>query len=302
MSAVPKFKLNNGVEIPAVGLGCWSGNTAEEQASGYHWFLTALKQGYRHFDTAYGYYTEESLGKALRDSAVPREEIFVTTKFPWNHGGKVEWSINESLKRLGLEYVDLWLLHWPHLVTFEETKDEFGDMITVDSPTFNETWADMEKVYASGKAKAIGVSNFSIKNLEKLFTTAKVVPVINQVELHPYLVQEDLRAYCKEKGIILTAYAPTGYSTVLSDPTIQQLATKYNVQPAQIVLAWHVQRGVVAVPKSRQEIHQKQNITLPTLSEDDIKTISALDKGRRLCNPMNERGKVWGATKEFLGW
>ncbi|CAL1715999.1 unnamed protein product [Somion occarium] len=301
---VPNFKLNNGVEIPAIGLGCWAGLTKEERAAGWSWFLTGIQNGYRHFDTAYAYGTEASLAKAIKESGIPRKELFITTKLHWNHMGRVQEAIDESLKNLGTDYVDLYLVHWPFAVKYEEGDDSpktaAGDLLLDESITFNDTWAEMEKVLASGKARAIGVSNFSIKNLEKLFTTAKVVPAVNQVELHPYLAQPELKAYADSKGILLTAYTPTGYATVRSDPTIIALAEKYAVKPAQIILAWHISRGVSAVPKSSNQEHQKENLQLPTLSSEDIQKIDALDRNERLCNKANERGIVWGWTYEQL--
>ncbi|KAI0074309.1 Aldo/keto reductase [Panus rudis PR-1116 ss-1] len=304
---IPKFKLNNGVEIPAIGLGGWAGLTAEERsAAGKSWMLTAIKNGYRHIDTAQVYGTEPAVAEAIKLSGIPREEFFITTKLPWNHPSRVKESFEQSLKNLQTDYVDLYLMHWPFTVRYDENnelpRNAQGDLDVVEKPDFNETWAEMEKIYASGKAKAIGVSNFSIKTLEKLFQTAKVVPAVNQVELHPYLAQPELKKYCDEKGIVLTAYTPTGYSNVLSDPTITSLAQKYNATPAQIVLSWHVARGVVAVPKSSNPEHQKHNLELVKLSDEDVAKITALDRNERLCNKPNERGIVWGWTMEQLGW
>ncbi|KAK7682824.1 hypothetical protein QCA50_014208 [Cerrena zonata] len=303
---VPNIKLNNGVEIPAIGLGCWAGLTKEEREAGKDWFLTALKAGYRHFDTAHIYGTEVSVGKAIKESGIPRKNIFITTKLPWNHMDRVQTSIDESLKNLDIDYVDLYLVHWPFAVKYEEGNpapmNPVGDLVLEESVTFNDVWAEVEKVLASGKARAIGVSNFSIKTLDQLLTTAKVVPAVNQVELHPYLSQPELKAYCNSKGIILTAYTPTGYATVRSDSTITALATKYNVTPAQVILAWHLSRGVIAVPKSANEEHQKENLAPPTLSAEDLEAINKLNKNERLCNKANERGVVWGWTYEQLGW
>ncbi|KZT13088.1 Aldo/keto reductase [Laetiporus sulphureus 93-53] len=306
MSLVPKLKLNTGALIPAIGLGGWSGTTKEQHAQATPWMLTALQSGYRHIDTAWGYGTEKCVGEAIRKSGVPREEIWITTKLPWNHPGlrTVEESLDDSLKNLGTSYVDLYLLHWPQVVDWPDEGPDYSgpDKIREDAPTFNETWAAMEEMYHKGKAKNIGVSNFSVKTLEELLKTAKVVPAVNQVEMHPYLAQPDLKAYCDAKGILLTAYTPTGYGTVRSDPTIVELAQKYKVSPAQIILAWHVARGVVAVPKSSNVERQKENINLPTLEEEDFKRVTALDRGERLCNKVDENGYICGWPREKMGW
>ncbi|PCH41513.1 Aldo/keto reductase [Wolfiporia cocos MD-104 SS10] len=306
MSSVPKFKLNTGALIPSVGLGGWGGLTKEERAATVPWFVTALKSGYRHIDTAWAYGTEKYVGEAIRQSGVPREEIWITTKLPWHHPGlrTAEQSIDESLKNLGTDYVDLYLLHWPQVIDWPDEDSEFLAEIKTrnSSPTFNETWVGLEEVYAKGKAKNIGVSNFSVQNLEKLLATAKIVPAVNQVELHPYLAQEELKAYCDSKGIVLTAYTPTGYNTVRSDPLIVELTRKYNVTPAQIILAWHNSRGVVVVPKSSDAQRQRDNLNLPNVAPEDLKRISALDRNERLCNKADPDGKVYGWTYEQLGW
>jgi len=305
MSPVPKFKLNTGALIPAIGLGGWGGVTKEERAGAVSWMLTALKAGYTHIDTAWGYGTEKCVREAIKQSGVPREELWITTKLPWHHPGirTVEQSLDESLQNLGTDYVDLYLLHWPQVIDWPDEDPEYSaECKTRDSPTFNETWTGLEEVYAKGKAKNIGVSNFSVKNLEKLLATAKVVPAVNQVELHPFLAQEELKAYCDSKGIVLTAYAPTGYSNVLTDPLIVELAGKYKVTPAQVVLAWHTARGVVAVPKSSNVQRQQDNINLPILEPEDVKRITALDRNQRLCNGPDANGMVCGWTVEQMGW
>jgi len=230
----------------------------------------------------------------------------INTCRSWNHGDNVEGSIAKSLENAGLDYFDLYLIHWPQFIPYKDGKslprNEKGVIKTVDSPTINEIWAQMEKVLASGKVKAIGVSNFSIKTLEQLFTTAKTVPAVNQVELHPYLAQPKLLEYCKSKGITVTAYTPTGYATVRQDPLIVELAEKYKVSPAQIILAWHLAYGTTAVPKSSNVDRQKENINLPKLSAEDVKRVTGLDRNERLCNKPDENGLIMGWTLEQLGW
>ncbi|SJL11970.1 uncharacterized protein ARMOST_15384 [Armillaria ostoyae] len=197
-----------------------------------------------------------------------------------------------------------------------------GSVITVDSPTFNESYAEIEKIYASGRAKAIGVSNFSIKTLEELLQTATVVPAVNQIERHPYLAQSDLIAYHKKKGIATEAYSPGGEhaiafhplfssdsslhagnkNAIREDPVINAIAAKHGVSPTQVILAWHTAGGVIVIPKSENEQRQKDNMTLPALDEEDLKKIDGLDRGERLCYEVDKNGKVWGWTTERLGW
>ncbi|KAG6914337.1 hypothetical protein DXG01_000961 [Tephrocybe rancida] len=186
----------------------------------------------------------------------------------------------------------------------EEMKSPDGSWRVVEDVTFHQSWAELEKLLEGGKAKAIGVSNFSVKTLEELSTTAKVVPAVNQVELHPYLVQEGLREYCDDKGIILAAYAPSGYDSVRNNPIIVELAEKYKVSPNQITMAWHIARNVIIVPKSKNEERQKENINvrLPALEAEDVARISKLDRNQRLCNAADEYGQVYGWSIERLGW
>ncbi|KAH9938306.1 NADP-dependent oxidoreductase domain-containing protein [Fomitopsis serialis] len=318
MASVPKFRLNTGAEMPAIGMGCWAGFSEEEAQGAVTWFLTALKAGYRHFDTAWLYGTEKYLGEAIRQSGIPREELWINTKLPWHHDPalkSVEKSLDESLRTIGIDYVDSYLLHWPQVVDWQDGVGALEMLRTAaklfqegkepvsakGSPAFNETWKGMEAVYRKGKARNIGVSNFSIKTLNKLLETAAVVPAINQVEMHPYLVQEDLKVYCDAKGIRLVAYTATGYSAVLTNPVIVELAEKYRTSAAQVVLAWHLARGVIVVPKSADPQRQKDNLTLPALDPKDVQRISTLDRNERY-NKAGPTGKVNGWTHEQLGW
>ncbi|KAJ7663800.1 NADP-dependent oxidoreductase domain-containing protein [Mycena polygramma] len=309
------------------------------------WLLTGLKAGYRHIDTAYIYGTEPYVGAALRASGIPREEVFVTTKLAWHHPKYLTRSFDDSLRRLGFDYVDLVQSRWfcvdfcaiscfprtgstssislrpsssrvSHRFASSRIQsividgydapsglDQLAKQLkVVESPTFNETWAEFERLHASGRAKAIGVSNFSIKTLEQLFKTAKIVPAVNQVEMHPYLAQTELLEYCRKKGIVITAFSPSGHDQVRSDPTIVALAEKYEVTPTQVILAWHLARGVVAIPKSSNEERQKKNLILPILSVEDVASITALDRNERMVNKIGPDGKVWGWTAEQYGW
>jgi len=306
-TSVPQFKLNNGITIPAIGHGAWAPANEEAQSKVKGWILTALKAGYRHIDTAQGYLTERAVGEAIKESGIPREQIFITTKLDWTHQHIVAETFEDSLKALRVDYIDLFLVHWPQALVYEKgstslPRNPNGTVKVREDINFNQAWTEMEKLLETGKVKAIGVSNFSIKTLEQLFTTAKITPAVNQVELHPYLVQEGLREYSAKKGIVLTAYSPSGYDSVRNDPLIVELASKYKTTPNQVTLAWHLARGIVIVPKSDKENRQKENITLPTLDKEDVDKISSLDRGQRLCNAADEYGQVWGWSLERLGW
>ncbi|KAJ8090461.1 hypothetical protein PM082_019059 [Marasmius tenuissimus] len=200
------------------------------------------------------YGTETAVAKALKASGLKREDVYITTKLPFNHGVRVRESFNESLVNLDTEYVDLYLIHWPQVLPYEESsqlaKNSNGTHKVVDTPTFVDVWAEMEEILREGKAKAIGVSNFSVQNLEILLNHAKVVPSNNQVEVHPYLQQNELRDYCRQKGIVLSAFTPSGWDTVRQDPVVVELAQKYGVTAHQVILAWHLTRDTVAVTKS----------------------------------------------------
>ncbi|KAF7345400.1 putative aldo-keto reductase [Mycena venus] len=310
MAATPSITLNTGTKIPAIGLGAApSVFTPEGVVQSEKWFLTAFKAGYRHFDTASFYRTEPQVGAALRASGIPREEVFVTTKLPPHHTKHVARSFDESLRNFGFNYVDLYLMHLPMTLEYPtgynapaDLQEMFTAFKVVETPTFNQTWAELESLHSSGRARAIGVSNFSIKTLEQLFKSAKIVPAVNQVEMHPYLAQTELLEYCRKKGILVTAYSPTGKEPVRSDPTIVALAEKYKVTPTQIILAWHLARGVVAIPQSSNEGRQKENITLPTLSAEDVASVTALDRNERIVSKLGPDGKLFGWTAEQYGW
>ncbi|KAK0232519.1 reductase AKOR2 [Armillaria fumosa] len=309
MFPIPLVELNNGTKIPIIGAGAAPNPfTAEGCEAAKKWILTGIQAGYRHIDTAQIYGTEKVVGEAVRESGIPREEFFITTKLPFNCQDRVAESFDLSLKNLGLDYVDLYLMHQPMTIPYRETWMDFplgpdGSLITLDSPTFNESYAEIEKIYASGRAKAIGVSNFSIKTLEELLQTATVVPAVNQIERHPYLAQSDLIAYHKTKGIATEAYSPGGNKNAIrEDPVVKEIAAKRGVSPTQVILAWHIAGGIIIVPKSANEQRQKDNLTLPVLDEEDLKKIDGLDRGERICNSLDKNGKIWGWTKERMGW
>ncbi|KAK0232835.1 reductase AKOR2 [Armillaria fumosa] len=276
MAILSHLLLAYDADCLGAGFGVWTGMDP----------ITAIKAGYRHFDTA-------SI-MAIRRSGVPLEQFFICTKFPRNHHDRIGESLNENLENLGMDCVDLFLMYWPQYVVYE--KDNF----LPKNP--DGTVCIMENSLETGKCKPIGVSNFSAKTLEKLLTTAKIIPAVNQIEqvgqaCYIYisdLVQEELMQYCRAKGIVVVAYTPTGLDVVRKDPAIIESAEKCNATSTQVILAWYLARGVVAVPKSADEGRQKENRT----------RISGLDKNDRLCNKaMEVNGTLWGWTYDnWVRW
>lgn len=259
--------LNNGTKIPSIGLGVFR---VEDAKVAYETVKTALSVGYRHVDTAMIYSNEEAVGRAIRDSGIPREEIFLTTKL-WNddqRSGEVEEAIDASLKRLGMDYVDLYLVHWPVRMTYVSV------------------WKKMEAVYKSGKAKAIGVSNYKTHHLADLLKEAKVIPAVNQIECYPYLSQAATIQFCLERDIRPEAWGPlgAGQSDVLSNPVITEIAKERGLTPAQVVLGWNLERGVIVIPKSvhKERLIENLKCTDFELTDDDMTRISALNKDLRL--------------------
>ena len=231
----------------------------------------AFDAGYRHIDTAQMYENEEGVGRALADSGLSRDEVFITTKLGNDgHGHDAALrALAGSLARLGLEFVDLFLIHWP--------RPREGRYV--------ETWQAFEKLAAEGKARSIGVSNFTVEHLERLAAETDTVPAVNQIELHPRFVQLDLRDYHREHGIATEAWSPIGQGgDLLQDPTLTGLADKYGKSPAQVVLRWHVQLGNIVFPKSMRPERMRENIDVYDfeLSDDDMQAVSALDTGSRM--------------------
>jgi diketogulonate reductase-like aldo/keto reductase len=264
----PFITLNNGIQMPQLGLGVWKASVDEAEAA----VTAALKAGYRLIDTAMVYGNEEGVGKAIRASSIPREDIFVTTKL-WNHDqghDKVRPAFEASLQRLGLDYVDLYLIHWPMPAR----------------ELYVETWQEFEKLYAEKKIRAIGVSNFEPAHLEKLAEHATITPAVNQIELHPRFTQPELREYGKEHGIHIESWKPIGGAggSILQDETISKVAKKYKKTTAQVVIRWHLQHNLIVIPKSVHEDRIKQNIDVFDfeLTQDDMNTIDDLETGQRL--------------------
>ena len=264
MTQVPNITLNTGAQLPQLGYGVF-----QVPADGVvEPVLAALQAGYRSIDTAAVYGNEEGVGRAIAESGLQREDLFVTTKL-WNDRQGYDSTLQafeESLDRLGLEYVDLYLIHWP----------------VPGQDKYVETWKAFEKLHADGRAKAIGVSNFQIAHLRRLFEETDVVPALNQIELHPNLQQPELRAFHAEHGIVTEAWSPLGRNNgLLDDPVLTSLAEKYGKTPAQIVLRWHVQLGNVTIPKSVTPSRIRENIEVFDfeLADDDMKAIEGLETG-----------------------
>ena len=267
MPHVPTVRLNNGNAMPQLGFGVFQ--VPEEQTTAA--VSDALEVGYRSIDTAAAYGNEAAVGKALAGSGIARGELFVTTKL-WNtdHGAdKAPQAFARSLDQLGLDHVDLYLVHWP----------------VPSKGLFVETWRALQDVYADGRAKAIGVSNFTAAHIGRLLAETDVVPAVNQVELHPFLPQDELRALHAEHGIATEAWSPLGQGgELLRHPVLTGLADRHGVTPAQVVLRWHLQLGNIAIPKSvtPERIRSNFDVFGFELSQGDMAEVTGLDSGRRL--------------------
>lgn len=257
--------LHNGVRMPWLGLGVLHTPEGETVENAVRW---ALETGYRHIDTASIYGNETGVGKAIKQSGVPREDIFVTTKV-WNKDQGYNHTLaafEASLKRLSMDYVDLYLVHWP-------VKD-----------TFKETWQALESIYESGRARAIGVSNFLVHHLQSLLNEARIVPMVNQVEFHPYLQQPQLQNFCREHQIQLEAWRPIMQGQVWQVPQLLEIGKNHGKNPVQITLRWMIQRGVVVIPKSAQKdrIQNNADILDFEIAPHELAIIDRLDRNERL--------------------
>ncbi|GAA5892679.1 hypothetical protein JCM6882_000554 [Rhodosporidiobolus microsporus] len=289
------FKLNTGASIPSVGLGTWQAPKGEVASAVEH----ALKVGYRHIDAALIYQNEEEVGAGIKASGVPREEIFLTSKL-WNtFHDDVEASLEESLASLGVDYLDLFLVHWPvRLVANESSRllpvNPDGTRAVDREWDMSKTWAGMERVFRSGKVKAIGLANWSVPYLEKLEKTWTVVPAVNQVELHPFNPAHELKAWCEKRGILMEAYSPLGStnSPLLSDPEIGAIAAKHNVSPATVLISFQPARGTVVIPKSVSKARIESNLQLIHLDKEDMETLEG----------MAAKGKQQRVNTPLFGW
>ncbi|MDP4090708.1 MAG: aldo/keto reductase [Bacillota bacterium] len=258
------INLQNGVEIPVLGFGTFKMKEGSEVMEAVK---EALKAGYRHIDTAAVYGNEEGVGRAIKESGIRREDIFLTSKV-WNSDQGYDNTLkafDTSLKKLDTDYLDLYLIHWPKSLN-------------------RETWRAMEKLYDDGRVKAIGVSNFKIHHLQEIMESGSITPMINQVELHPRFNQKELREFCSKYNIAVEAWGPLMHGQVFDIPLIRELAGKYGKSVSQLVLRWDIQMGVVTIPKSitPERIRENYEIFDFELSEDDMETLSSLDNGGRI--------------------
>lgn len=265
----PTLTLNTGDIIPQIGLGVFK---VDDEAVCEQVVSDALEVGYRHIDTAMIYRNEAAVGRAIASSGIPRDEIFVTTKL-WNSDQGAATSaaaLHKSLDLLGLEFVDLYLIHWPAPLR----------------NTYFETWLELEKFYAEGLAKAIGVSNFQIEHLERVLEGGSVVPAINQIEIHPAFQQRDVRGFQEPKGILTEAWGPLGQGKydLAELPGLSDIAAAHGKTIQQVVLRWHLQEGVIVFPKTvkKERLIENLSVTDFTLSDDEMATMRAMDAGRRV--------------------
>ncbi|EMN02661.1 aldo/keto reductase [Leptospira noguchii] len=258
--------LNNGISMPILGLGVWKTKSGKECKEAV---LNALEAGYRHIDTARIYDNEEDVGQAIRESGIPRKEIFITTKL-WNADqgpDKTRKALENSLDKLGIDFVDLYLIHFP--VTSKRM----------------DSWKELEKVYHDKLCKAIGVSNYTIAHLTELLKDSQITPAVNQVEFHPFLNQIHLLEYCKKHKIQLEAYSPLAHGQKIEDPTISKIAQKYGKTPAQILIRWAIEQKIVVIPKSikKERIIENSKVFDFAISQEDMKILNSLDENFRTC-------------------
>jgi 2,5-diketo-D-gluconate reductase A len=268
MSDVPMIQLNNGRPIPQLGFGVFLVPPEDTAAA----VAEALRLGYRHIDTAEMYGNEKEVGQAIAESGLHRDDVYITSKL--NNGfhrpDDARRAFDETLAALGIEAIDLFLIHWPLPTRYG------GDFIS--------TWRTLEEFYRDGRARSIGVSNFHANHLDRLFAETDVVPAVNQIEVHPYLVQDELRAFCAQHQIVVEAWSPLGRGAVLDDPAIRSIAERVGKTTAQVVLRWHIQRGDIVFPKSIRPERMAENFDIFgfQLSDEEMTAISALDRGERV--------------------
>ena len=267
MTAIPNITLNNGQQIPQLGFGVFLVKPKDTVAA----VSTALEAGYRHIDTAEGYGNEKEVGEAIRRSGLDRTEVYVTSKLSndAHRPDDARRAFDESLKALRFDYLDLFLIHWPLPTRYD------GDYVS--------TWKTLEEFYRDGRARSIGVSNFQPHHLRRLHGETEIIPAVDQIEVNPYLTQDEVRAFCFEHQMAVEAWSPLGRGNVLADPEIGVIAKRAAKTPAQVVLRWHLQRGDIVFPKSVTPERIRENIDLFDfgLSAEEVETISALNRNER---------------------
>jgi 2,5-diketo-D-gluconate reductase A len=267
MTAIPEIMLNNGQRIPQLGFGTFKIPPPETEAV----VARALEAGYRHIDTAEMYANEAEVGQAIGKSGLSRGEVFVTTKLSNDAHlpDDARRAFDGSLKALGVEYVDMFLIHWPLPTRYD------GDFVS--------TWRTLEEFYRDGRARSIGVSNFQPHHLRRIHTEGEITPAVDQIEVNPYLTQDDVRRFCAEHEIAVEAWAPLGRGRLLADPTIDEVARRYGKTPAQVVLRWHVERGDIIFPKSVTPARIRENTDIFDfeLTGADVEAITALNQNQR---------------------
>jgi 2,5-diketo-D-gluconate reductase A len=267
VTAIPDVTLNNGQQIPQLGFGVFLIEPQDTVAA----VSTALEAGYRHIDTAEMYGNEHEVGEAIRRSGLERGEIYITSKLnnDAHEPDDARRAFDESLKALGLDYLDLFLIHWPLPTRYD------GDFVS--------TWRTLEEFYREGRARSIGVSNFQPHYLRRLHGESEIIPAVNQIEVNPYLTQDELRGFCAEHQIAVEAWSPLGRGNVLEDPEIATIARRAAKTPAQVVLRWHIQRGDIVFPKSVTASRIRENIDIFDfgLSADEVEAITALNRNER---------------------
>jgi len=267
VTVIPQLMLSNGQQIPQLGFGVFLVKPEETEAA----VMLALEAGYRHVDTAEHYGNEAEVGAAVRKSGLSRSDIFVTTKL--NNGAHrpddARKAFDGSLRALGVDYVDLFLIHWPLPMLYD------GDFVS--------TWNTLEEFYRDGRARSIGVSNFQPHHLRRLHQECEIPPAVDQIEVNPYLTQDELRGFCAEHEIAVEAWSPLARGHALGDPTIEDIARKYGRTPAQVILRWHIERGDIVFPKSVTPARVRENIDIFDfeLAGEDVEAISALNRNER---------------------
>jgi 2,5-diketo-D-gluconate reductase A len=267
VTVIPQITLNNGQQIPQFGFGVFLVPPAETTAA----VASALEAGYRHIDTAEMYGNEAEVGAAIQKSGLDRQDVFVTTKL--NNGehrpDDARVAFDKSLTALGFDYVDLFLIHWPLPTRYG------GDFVS--------TWQTLEEFYRDGRARSIGVSNFQPHHLRRIHQECEITPAVDQIEVNPYLTQDDVRGFCAEHQIAIEAWSPIARGNALDDPTIDDISRRYGKTPAQVILRWHIERGDIVFPKSVSPARIRENIDIFDfeLTGEDVEAISALNRNQR---------------------